>query len=201
MPLSAAECHWVPLSIHDCMGWLRRYTDSNSKAPRFSDFKQEREEEAGEQEKAGVDISDGAAAATSSASAASEASEASSVRSAAVLSDAEIETKLSESKAITLSCFLNIAACHLKLGDGAMAEKASNDALKLDMANVKALYRRAQAKRLNLDFEGAKADLLTAAKVDPQNREVRKELDELKEAMKEQSRRDKAMFGKMFAAP
>ena len=140
------------------MGWLRRYTDSNSKAPRFSDFKQEREEKAGEQEKAGVDISDGAAAATS---AASEASEASSVRSAAVLSDAEIETKLSESKAITLSCFLNIAACHLKLGDGAMAEKASNDALKLDMANVKALYRRAQAKRLNLDFEGAKADLLT----------------------------------------
>jgi len=183
------------------MGWLRRYTDSNSKAPRFSDFKQEREEKAGEQEKAGVDISDGAAAATSSASEASEASEASSVRSAAVLSDAEIETKLSESKAITLSCFLNIAACHLKLGDGAMAEKASNDALKLDMANVKALYRRAQAKRLNLDFEGAKADLLTAAKADPQNREVRKELDELKEAMKEQSRRDKAMFGKMFAAP
>jgi tetratricopeptide (TPR) repeat protein len=180
------------------MGWLRRYTDSNSKAPRFSDFKQEREEKAGEQEKAGVDILDGAAAATS---AASEASEASSVRSAAVLSDAEIETKLSESKAITLSCFLNIAACHLKLGDGAMAEKASNDALKLDMANVKALYRRAQAKRLNLDFEGAKADLLTAAKADPQNREVRKELDELKEAMKEQSRRDKAMFGKMFAAP
>ena len=183
------------------MGWLRRYTDSNSKAPRFSDFKQEREEKAGEQGQAGVDISDGAAAATSSASAASEASEASSVRSAAVLSDAEIETKLSESKAITLSCFLNIAACHLKLGDGAMAEKASNDALKLDMANVKALYRRAQAKRLNLDFEGAKADLLTAAKADPQNREVRKELDELKEAMKEQSRRDKAMFGKMFAAP
>ena len=183
------------------MGWLRRYTDSNSKAPRFSDFKQEREEQAGEQGQAGVDISDGAAAATSSASAASEASEASSVRSAAVLSDAEIETKLSESKAITLSCFLNIAACHLKLGDGAMAEKASNDALKLDMANVKALYRRAQAKRLNLDFEGAKADLLTAAKADPQNREVRKELDELKEAMKEQSRRDKAMFGKMFAAP
>ena len=183
------------------MGWLRRYTDSNSKAPRFSDFKQEREEKAGEQEKAGVDISDGAAAATSSASAASAASEASSVRSAAVLSDAEIETKLSESKAITLSCFLNIAACHLKLGDGAMAEKASNDALKLDMANVKALYRRAQAKRLNLDFEGAKADLLTAAKADPQNREVRKELDELKEAMKEQARRDKAMFGKMFAAP
>jgi len=183
------------------MGWLRRYTDSNSKAPRFSDFKQEREEKAGEQEKARVDISDGAAAATSSASSASEASEASSVRSAAVLSDAEIETKLSESKAITLSCFLNIAACHLKLGDGAMAEKASNDALKLDMANVKALYRRAQAKRLNLDFEGAKADLLTAAKADPQNREVRKELDELKEAMKEQARRDKAMFGKMFAAP
>lgn len=196
MPLSAAECHWVPLSIHDCMGWLRRYTDSNSKAPRFSDFKQEREEKAGEQEKAGVDISDGAAAATSSASAASSASSAS-----AALSDAEIETKLSESKAITLSCFLNIAACHLKLGDGAMAEKASNDALKLDMANVKALYRRAQAKRLNLDFEGAKVDLLTAAKVDPQNREVRKELDELKEAMKEQARRDKAMFGKMFAAP
>jgi len=186
------------------MGWLRRYTDSNSKAPRFSDFKQEREEQAGEQGQAGVDISDGAAAATSaasSASSASAASEASSVRSAAVLSDAEIETKLSESKAITLSCFLNIAACHLKLGDGAMAEKASNDALKLDMANVKALYRRAQAKRLNLDFEGAKADLLTAAKADPQNREVRKELDELKEAMKEQTRRDKAMFGKMFAAP
>ena len=123
------------------------------------------------------------------------------MRSAEVLSDAEIETKLSESKAITLSCFLNIAACHLKLGDGAMAEKASNDALKLDMANVKALYRRAQAKRLNLEFEGAKADLLTAAKADPQNREVRKELDELKEAMKEQAQRDKAMFGKMFAAP
>ena len=182
------------------MGWLRRYTDSNSKAPQFSDFKKKTEE----QEKAEVDISDGATAATSSASAASAASaplEASSVRSAEVLSDAEIETKLSESKAITLSCFLNIAACHLKLGDGAMAEKASNDALKLDMANVKALYRRAQAKRLNLEFEGAKADLLTAAKADPQNREVRKELDELKEAMKEQAQRDKAMFGKMFAAP
>ena len=179
------------------MGWLRRYTDSNSKAPQFSDFKKKTEE----QEKAEVDISDGATAATSAASAPLAPLEANSVRSAEVLSDAEIETKLSESKAITLSCFLNIAACHLKLGDGAMAEKASNDALKLDMANVKALYRRAQAKRLNLEFEGAKADLLTAAKADPQNREVRKELDELKEAMKEQAQRDKAMFGKMFAAP
>ena len=64
----------------------RKYTDSNSKAPQFSDYKKKTEE----QEKAKVDISDGAAAATSSASAASAVlapSEASSVRSAEVLSD------------------------------------------------------------------------------------------------------------------
>lgn len=114
------------------------------------------------------------------------------------LPDAEVDAKLASSKAVTLTSTLNIAACHLRLGDCDKAVQSCTDALALEEGNVKALFRRAQAYAALHDFAGAKADLLHAARRDPQNRDVRKEFEVVKAAASEQSKKDKAVAAKML---
>ena len=72
-------------------------------------------------------------------------------------------------------------------------------ALEADPSNVKALFRRGKARALLDELDAAKADMLEAAKREPQNRDVRRELAALKARMGAQDQRDKAVFVKMFA--
>jgi FK506-binding protein 4/5 len=73
-------------------------------------------------------------------------------------------------KRLKLSCFLNMAACQLKLADGAAALKACQSALEIDGESVKALFRRGQAQLLLGELGPAKADLVDAARRDPKNK-------------------------------
>ena len=57
---------------------------------------------------------------------------------------------------------------------------------------MKALYRRGQARLQLGELDGAKADLMDAAKREPQNRQVRKELESLKAKQAERKAEERA---------
>jgi peptidylprolyl isomerase len=100
-----------------------------------------------------------------------------------------------------VSCWSNIAMCHVKQKAWSDAIAACNRILQLDDekdTNVKALYRRGLARtHIGLLVE-AKTDLMAAYNLDKKNKDVLKALQQLKDAMAESKRKEKAAFGGMF---
>ncbi|EQC31852.1 hypothetical protein SDRG_10636 [Saprolegnia diclina VS20] len=94
--------------------------------------------------------------------------------------------------------YLNGAMASLKTKSYTAAASAAAKALKLDKTNVKALFRHGVALMHLNDLDRAKEDLLAAAKLDPQNRDVRRELVVLKTKMEEAKKVQKSAFGGLF---
>eukprot|EP00515_Schizochytrium_aggregatum_P001271 CAMPEP_0202036386 /NCGR_PEP_ID=MMETSP0962-20130828/1516_1 /ASSEMBLY_ACC=CAM_ASM_000488 /TAXON_ID=4773 /ORGANISM="Schizochytrium aggregatum, Strain ATCC28209" /LENGTH=477 /DNA_ID=CAMNT_0048600459 /DNA_START=105 /DNA_END=1538 /DNA_ORIENTATION=- len=94
---------------------------------------------------------------------------------------------------------LNLAQAHLLLRNNSEAAKHATNVLETDSENVKALFRRAQARLNTASFSEAKADLLAALKVDPNNRSVLAEVGKLKKKMQEAKAKEKAAFNGMFS--
>ncbi|KAF3596286.1 hypothetical protein DY000_02022440 [Brassica cretica] len=92
-----------------------------------------------------------------------------------------------QAKALKVACNLNDAACKLKLQD---YKQLCTKVLELESANVKALYRRAQAYMELADFDLAEFDVKKALEIDPNNREVKVEQRRLKEKMKEFNKKE-----------
>lgn len=109
----------------------------------------------------------------------------------------EAETVKSRNR-LQCSCFLNLALCDLKLEDFKAATKHASQALELQPCNEKALYRRGFAQLANGDLEAAKADLYEASRLDPQNVEVRKRLEECKAKLTAAASWRKEAFGGIF---
>ena len=97
-----------------------------------------------------------------------------------------------------ISCFLNIAMCHTKMGDAKKAEASCSQAVKIDDTNVKARFRRGQVRLTQGDLDGARADLYEAAKREPQNKDIRREIEGLKKQEQKLKQQQKGMFGGMF---
>ncbi|XP_066330013.1 peptidyl-prolyl cis-trans isomerase FKBP62-like [Miscanthus floridulus] len=72
-------------------------------------------------------------------------------------------------KTLRVSCWLNHAACCLKLKDFTQAISLCSKVLEIESCNVKALYRIAQAYGELYDLELAKTDVLKALELDPNN--------------------------------
>lgn len=106
-----------------------------------------------------------------------------------------------EEKEIYISCWLNAAMCYMKNKDWTESIRSCNKVLEIDSeksANVKALYRCGYS-RLKAGFiDLAKEDLMAAYKLENSNKDVRKALAELKEAVAENKRKEKATFGGIF---
>ncbi|XP_022768625.1 70 kDa peptidyl-prolyl isomerase-like [Durio zibethinus] len=102
-------------------------------------------------------------------------------------------------KALRISCWLNGAACSLKLSDFQGAIKLCSQVLDLESHNVKALYRRAQAYMETSDLVSAELDIKKALEADPQNREVKLLQKTLKQLQVESNKRDAKLFTNMFA--
>ncbi|KAF7303003.1 hypothetical protein MKEN_01263200 [Mycena kentingensis (nom. inval.)] len=82
---------------------------------------------------------------------------------------------------------LNRAAAYLKLGKNEDAERDCSTVLGLDKKNVKALFRRAQA-RVSMDkLEGAQEDLRLASTLEPTNQSVKQELEKITGMLKQSS--------------
>ena len=69
-------------------------------------------------------------------------------------------------------CHLNLAMCFLKLKNFNKCVENASNALDLDPANPKALYRRACAALELQEFDQAAADIRELIKADPANKEV-----------------------------
>lgn len=101
-------------------------------------------------------------------------------------------------KELQTTCYLNSAMSYLKIKNYTEAVAVAGKALKNDPKSVKALFRRGVGRMHLNDLDRAKEDLLAAGKLEPQNREVRRELETLKQKMKDARNREKSVFGGLF---
>ncbi|KAI9995225.1 hypothetical protein PInf_012275 [Phytophthora infestans] len=101
-------------------------------------------------------------------------------------------------KQLQTTCFLNAAMAYLKVEDYSEAVTVATKALNNDPSNVKALYRRGVGRMHTNDLERAKEDLLAAGKLEPANREVRREFEVLKKKMKDARQKEMSVFGGLF---
>ena len=103
-----------------------------------------------------------------------------------------------EVKDLKLSLHLNLALAYIKLEKYDQAENSCNDALKLDEANVKALYRRATVLYQKKKFDDATRDLKEAEKLAPDDKAVKKLAKLVDQQIAKQKKKEKAMAKKMF---
>ena len=93
-----------------------------------------------------------------------------------------------------LPLYLNLSSCFIKLNQLTKAitnaEKVFNfffkpnlQALDIDKNNIKAYWRLGQAFAETEDLELAKLNLIKAAKLNPQSKEIRDDLERVKEKM------------------
>jgi len=102
-----------------------------------------------------------------------------------------------DERPLFVACHSNAAMCYLKTKQYPEAIKACNLVLEIDSEakNVKAFYRRGTARKNMGLLKEAKADLMLAYELDKTNKDVRKALASLKEAIAESKKKEKAAFG------
>ena len=108
------------------------------------------------------------------------------------------EGKEEECQTMYMSCTLNGAQCCIKQGEFSQAVDLCTRALMRDESNVKALFRRGQARMHMGEWAEAKADLRQASTLDPKNKEVRDAFAEVGKKEAAAKKADKAMYSKMF---
>ncbi|XP_056145596.1 protein TANC1 isoform X2 [Lampris incognitus] len=91
-------------------------------------------------------------------------------------------------KELRVSLYLNLSRCRRKTNDFGMAEEFATKALELKPKSYEAYYARARAKRSSRQFTAALADLHEAAKLCPNNREIRRLLARVEEECKQMQR-------------
>ncbi|KAG9080939.1 hypothetical protein FS749_007849 [Ceratobasidium sp. UAMH 11750] len=96
---------------------------------------------------------------------------------------------------------LNRAAAYLKLNKNEDAERDCSTVLKLQPNNVKAMFRRAQARVGLGKLTEARADLVIAAKADPGNTAIRAEFAKVEELMAEAAKKAKTPKGTPISVP
>jgi hypothetical protein len=104
---------------------------------------------------------------------------------------------------LKLTCMLNLAMCYTKLSDWATCIRACNRALQLDPRNVKALYRRAQARTIpaycgTVENQMALEDLKRAVSIKPDDPMLTATYADLKITLAEQKKKDKQTFSNLF---
>nr|XP_014345120.1 PREDICTED: protein TANC1 [Latimeria chalumnae] len=87
-------------------------------------------------------------------------------------------------KDLRVSLYLNLSRCRRKTNDFGMAEEFASKALELKPKSYEAYYARARAKRSSRQFTTALTDLREAAKLCPNNREIRRLLARVEEECK-----------------
>ncbi|XP_034398919.1 peptidyl-prolyl cis-trans isomerase D [Cyclopterus lumpus] len=98
-----------------------------------------------------------------------------------------------------LSCFLNTAACNLKMQLWQDALDSCNEALELNQANTKALFRRAQAWQGLKENGKAMIDLKKAHGIAPEDKAIGNELKRVQLKIQEEKEKEKKIYAKMFA--
>eukprot|EP00755_Sulcionema_specki_P012344 Sspe_Gene.8342::Locus_2841_Transcript_1_1_Confidence_1.000_Length_1232::g.8342::m.8342 len=112
--------------------------------------------------------------------------------------DGRWQEREAEVKALHTACFSNRAECFLKLKKFNEAEADCTAALSEAPENIKALYRRALARKELNDFDNAKADIDRALKLAPTEPSLEALQKTVEVARKQHSKAMKSKFNKMF---
>ncbi|XP_047209517.1 peptidyl-prolyl cis-trans isomerase D isoform X1 [Girardinichthys multiradiatus] len=99
----------------------------------------------------------------------------------------------------TVSCFLNTAACKLKLQLWQEALGSCDEALELNQENTKALFRRAQAWQGLKEYDKALGDLKKAQEIAPEDKAIINEMKKVQIKIQEEKEKEKKIYAKMFA--
>jgi FK506-binding protein 4/5 len=108
------------------------------------------------------------------------------------------EEEKARAKPLQITAHLNTAACHLKLKDYKACIEKCDKVLKLEAGNIKALFRKGQALSALDEWRDAELTLKQALEIEPQNKDVQRELALLKRKVVEQERKDKKRFANLF---
>lgn len=100
--------------------------------------------------------------------------------------------------AFQLTNLTNLAATELKLNDFADVLASSNEAIRLDLNNTKAFFRRGVANIELKNYENALDDLKMALKLSPNNTTIIKEFERAKNFLLEYRKKEKIHYKKMF---
>ncbi|XP_076005142.1 peptidyl-prolyl cis-trans isomerase D [Genypterus blacodes] len=98
-----------------------------------------------------------------------------------------------------LSCFLNTAACKLKMQLWQEALDSCNEALELDPSSTKALFRRAQAWQGLKEYSKAMVDLKKGQGITPEDKAIINEMKRVQMKVQEEKEKEKKIYAKMFA--
>uniref|UniRef100_A0A7S4HHM3 peptidylprolyl isomerase n=1 Tax=Odontella aurita TaxID=265563 RepID=A0A7S4HHM3_9STRA len=101
-------------------------------------------------------------------------------------------------KALLLTLHTNLSTVCFKQNKLRISRDVASKALEVDPNHVKALFRRAAARRKMGDDEEARADLRAALKVDPSNAAVKRELMSLKKGIEGKKKAEKERLRKAF---
>lgn len=74
---------------------------------------------------------------------------------------------------------LNLALCHLKRNSASDSIRYAKEAVNLDPKSSKAHYRLSMAHQLNSDLDPAKEHLKLAVQLEPSNKQIRQEYQQL----------------------
>eukprot|EP01099_Mayorella_cantabrigiensis_P004733 TRINITY_DN3607_c0_g1_i1.p1 TRINITY_DN3607_c0_g1~~TRINITY_DN3607_c0_g1_i1.p1 ORF type:complete len:174 (-),score=48.43 TRINITY_DN3607_c0_g1_i1:61-582(-) len=99
---------------------------------------------------------------------------------------------------LSLSLFLNMAACHLQLHKYDKVIEDCNKALGLSPENEKALFRQGQAYLALNDLEKAEINFEKVLKTSPNDHVVHNEFKRLRTKQKEADQQQKKVFAAMF---
>ena len=89
---------------------------------------------------------------------------------------------------------MNLSLTHMRRNNAPEAIKHAKDALDLDPQNCKTLYRLSQAYRQNNDLDMSIETMKKAIEIEPNNRTLRKEYQEIDSLKK---RKEKEWYSKM----
>lgn len=92
----------------------------------------------------------------------------------------------SEAAKLRLACSLNLMSCYLKIGEFDKTVAEGTEVLERDENNLKALYRRGQAYRELGKLRLAFSDMSKAAKVDPNDEQVKDVLQQIEDELESQ---------------
>lgn len=103
-----------------------------------------------------------------------------------------------ESDSLLLATHLNLALCYLKTDENFLARDECDKALKLDLQNEKALFRRGQAHVGLAMPEIAVNDFQEVLKVQPKNTAASKQILICNSLIKKQLSKEKKLYANMF---
>mmetsp|Transcript_516 Transcript_516/g.619 ORF Transcript_516/g.619 Transcript_516/m.619 type:complete len:316 (+) Transcript_516:247-1194(+) len=97
-------------------------------------------------------------------------------------------------KTLLIPCYLNMAACELKLGEYSLSIRHCEKVIKRDQHNKKAIFRRSTAKVELSEFEEAAEGIRFLINEDPTDKAVFKLLHSLKQKQENQKEKYRNMF-------